>query len=151
MLIVVGQESCVWVFFAIGSLCGSSCVSASVCFGVSVVGFQRRYAILHKCGCRAVLHLGAPQNFRVLWRKYLRMYSGIGYGHLLCTSCARTTGSRNNDCFHPSFFSVRVLLELRTVLLNPNSAGMGFWCTPVSVVKRLQFPCFFVADLVGES
>ena len=53
VLIVVGQESCVWVFFAIGSLCGSSCVSASVCFGVSVVGFQRRYAILHKCGCRA--------------------------------------------------------------------------------------------------
>ena len=37
---------------------GSSCVF--VCFWVSVGGFQRRYAVLHKCGCRAVLHLGAP-------------------------------------------------------------------------------------------
>ena len=25
-----------------------------------MVGFQRRYAILHKCGCRTLLHLGAP-------------------------------------------------------------------------------------------
>ena len=65
IVVVVGQESCVWVFFAIGSSCGSSCVSASVCFGVSVVGFQRRYAILHKCGCRTVLHLGAPYDMVV--------------------------------------------------------------------------------------
>ena len=37
--------------------------SASVCFWVFVVGFQRRYVILHKCGCRTVLHLGAPVGF----------------------------------------------------------------------------------------
>ena len=81
IVVVVGQESCVWVFFAIGSSCGSSCVSASVCFGVSVVGFQRRYAILHKCGCRTVLHLGAPLSRRKRRKKcpYVQQWLACPY------------------------------------------------------------------------
>ena len=55
-----------------------------------------------------------------------------------------TTRTRNNHCLHLSFFSLRVLLELRTVLLNRDSAGMGFFvhcrecgkATAVSVLLR---------------
>ena len=80
LIVVVEQESCVWVFFAIGSSCGSSCASASVCYGVSVIGFQRRYATLHNCGRRTVLHLGAPEKkiqCHLSWFSILQVVSKV--------------------------------------------------------------------------